>query len=548
MRAGRGQGEGEAAPEEPADEPTGAGVGLGPRVRAAARIAGPLLVLLTLVVPAPAELSAAGWRTTGVGLLMALWWVTEALPIPATALLPLVLFPVLGIAEIDAAAAPYAHPLIFLFMGGFMIALAMERWGLPRRISLLVIRALGTRPRRLIAGFMLSTAFFSMWVSNTATTLMMLPIGLSVIHLVERGSGSGDPDVPAGAQREFAVALMLGIAYAASIGGVGTLIGTPPNAFMAGYISETYGMDVGFARWMTVGLPLVAVALPLAYLLLTRFLFRLRLERIPGGRELIQGELEEMGAMSRPERRVAVVFALTALAWITRPLLDDVLPGLSDAGIAMAGAAVLFLVPSGADEEKRQDARGRAGDGDPAEGAEGEGGAEHAGFLLNWTWAKKLPWGVLILFGGGLSLAGAIADTGLTQFIGGAVGGLSAFPTLAIVAVATAVTILLTELTSNTATAAAFLPIMASVAVGIGESPYLLVIPAALAASCAFMLPVATPPNAIVYGSGRLSIPQMAKAGVWLNLTLVVLITVAAYALLPLVFGVTFGSVPSWAG
>ena len=517
--------------------------GIGPRVRWTARIAGPLLVLLPLVVPPPAGLSVAGWRTTGVGLLMALWWVTEALPIPATALLPLVLFPVLGINEIDATARPYAHPLIFLFMGGFMIALAMERWDLPRRISLLVIRALGTRPRRLIAGFMLSTAFFSMWVSNTATTLMMLPIGLSVIHLVERGSGSGDPDVPAGAQREFAVALMLGIAYAASIGGVGTLIGTPPNAFMAGYISETYGVEVGFARWMTVGLPLVAVALPVAYLLLTRVLFRLRLDRIPGGRKLIEGELDDMGRMSRPERRVAVVFGLTALAWITRPLLDDVLPGLSDAGIAMTGAALLFLVPSGSDAEKRRDAGERVG-----EESEGEGGAEHAGFLLNWTWAKKLPWGVLILFGGGLSLAGAIADTGLTRWIGGAVGGLSAFPTLGIVAVATAVTILLTELTSNTATAAAFLPIMASVAVGIGESPYLLVIPAALAASCAFMLPVATPPNAIVYGSGRLSIPQMAKAGVWLNLSLVVLITLVAYSLLPVVFGVTFGSVPTWAG
>ncbi|MFB6240965.1 MAG: SLC13 family permease, partial [Gemmatimonadota bacterium] len=260
-----------------------------------------------------------------------------ALPIPATALLPLVLFPVLGIADVDAAARPYAHPLIFLFMGGFMIALAMERWGLPRRISLMVIRGLGTGARRLIAGFMLSTAFFSMWVSNTATTLMMLPIGLSVIHLVER-------EAPRGGRSRFNVALMLGIAYAASIGGVGTLIGTPPNAFMAGYLSETYGVEVGFARWMAVGLPLVAVALPVAYLLLTRVLFPLEIERIPGGRELIETELEEMGPMSTAERRVAAVFALTALAWITRPLLDEWVTGLSDAGIAMTGAALLFLV------------------------------------------------------------------------------------------------------------------------------------------------------------------------------------------------------------
>lgn len=520
--------------------------GIGPGVRRTARVAGPLLLLATLVLPGPADLSAAGWRTTGVGLLMAVWWVTEALPIPATALLPLVLFPVLGIADVDAAARPYAHPLIFLFMGGFMIALAMERWDLPRRISLLTIRALGTGPRRLIAGFMLSTAFFSMWVSNTATTLMMLPIGLSVIHLVEREPASGAGGAPPAARRQFSVALMLGIAYAASIGGVGTLIGTPPNAFMAGYLSETYGVEVGFARWMAVGLPLVAVGLPSAYLLLTRVLFPMEMEEVPGGRALIERELEEMGSMSRPERRVAVVFVLTALAWITRPLLDDVVPGLSDAGIAMTGALLLFLVPSGAGPASG--GGGAVEGGGAGEEGEGGGGAGHAGFLLDWTWAKKLPWGVLILFGGGLSLAGAIADTGLTEWIGGAVGGLSAFPTLAVVAVATGVTILLTELTSNTATAAAFLPIMASVAVGIGENPYLLVIPAALAASCAFMLPVATPPNAIVYGSGRLSIPQMAKAGVWLNLALVALITVLAYTLLPVVFGVSFGSVPNWAG
>lgn len=489
--------------------------------------AGAGLLLLTLLLPAPAGLSEAAWRTAGVGLLMAVWWVTEAIPIPATSLAPLVFFPPLGIAPVGGAAAPYAHPLIFLFMGGFMVALAMERWELPRRVSLLIVRSLGTKPRNVVAGFMIATAFFSMWVSNTATTLMMLPIALSVIALVEREAepAPGDPEGEGGAEalsRPFSVALMLGIAYAASIGGVGTLIGTPPNAFLAGYMSESYGVEVGFAQWMALGLPLVLAALPLAFFLLTRILFRIRLPEIPGGRELIESELAELGPMSRPERRVAVVFVVTATAWIARPVLDDWIPGLTDAGIAMAAALSLFLIPA----EAKPD--GRA--------------------LLDWEWAKRLPWGVLILFGGGLSLAAAIGDTGLTEAIGGSVAALSALPTVGLVAGTALVTVILTELTSNTATAAAFLPIVASVAVGVGENPFLLVVPAALAASCAFMLPVATPPNAIVYGSGRLSIPQMARAGAWLNLALLVLVTLFAWVLLPLAFGVELGVVPGWAG
>lgn len=490
-------------------------------------VAGAGTLLLALLLPAPAGLSEAAWRTAGVGLLMAVWWVTEAIPIPATSLAPLVFFPLLGIAPVGEAAAPYAHPLIFLFMGGFMVALAMERWELPRRVSLLIVRALGTKPRSVVAGFMIATAFFSMWVSNTATTLMMLPIALSVIALVERETEAapGGPREERGAEapsRPFSVALMLGIAYAASIGGVGTLIGTPPNAFLAGYMSESYGVEVGFAQWMALGLPLVLAALPLAFFLLTRILFRIRLPEIPGGRELIESELAELGPMSRPERRVAVVFLLTAAAWIARPVLDDWVPGLTDAGIAMAAALSLFLIPADTEPGGRS--------------------------LLNWEWAKRLPWGVLILFGGGLSLASAIGDTGLTEAIGGSVAALSVLPTLGLVAGTALVTVILTELTSNTATAAAFLPIVASVAVGVGENPFLLVVPAALAASCAFMLPVATPPNAIVYGSGRLSIPQMARAGAWLNLALLVLVTLFAWVLLPLAFGVELGVVPGWAG
>ncbi len=450
----------------------------------------------------------AAWQTAGVGLLMAVWWVTEALPIPATSLLPLAVFPLLDVVSFEAAARPYAHPLIFLFMGGFLLAVAMGRWGLPRRLSLRIVGAMGTRPRRLVAGFMVSTALFSMWVSNTATALMMLPIGLSLVELVqEEGEGSG----------EFAVPLMLGIAYGASIGGVGTLIGTPPNAFLAAFMAESHGIEIGFARWMLLGIPLVALALPLTYWLLTRVLHPVRTGRIPGGGELVRRELEAMGPAGPAERRVAAVFVLTAALWIFRPLLDDVVPGLTDAGVAMLSGLLLFLVP--------------AGEPPPGDGA----GPSPA--LLDWDSARELPWGVLILFGGGLSLAAAISSSGLTDWIGGAVEGLAGWPLLGLVAAVTAVVVLLTELTSNTATTAAFLPVVASVAVGLGYDPLVLAAPAALAASCAFMLPVATPPNAIVYGSGRLTVAQMARAGVWLNLLLTAMITGFAVLLVPLIFG-----------
>ncbi|HUG40089.1 MAG TPA: DASS family sodium-coupled anion symporter [Longimicrobiales bacterium] len=465
-------------------------------------IAAPVLLLVFLLLPLPSGMTEEGWRTAAVGLLMATWWVTEAIPIPATALLPLVLFPLLGIAPIGAAAEPFANPIIFLFLGGFILAGAMQRWALHRRIALGVVHALGTRPHRVVLGFMVATAFLSMWVSNTATAVMMMPIGLSVIALVAPRDEHGDPG-----QLNFGTALMLGIAYAASIGGLATLIGTPPNALLAGYMQATYGVEIGFARWMLVGLPLVVVALPVVWLLLTRVTFPIRITEIPGGRAAIRARLDALGAVSAPERRVAVVFVATALAWVSRPLLDDVIPGLSDAGIAMAAAVTLFLLPAPTD-----------------------GGAGGTGRLMDWESAESLPWGVLLLFGGGLSLAAAVTDTGLADWIGSALSGLDAWPTIALVLVVTAVVIFLTELTSNTATAAALLPVLAPLAVSLGEDPLLLAVPAAIAASCAFMMPVATPPNAIVYGSGYVTIPQMVRAGLGLNVMFILLITVAVYA------------------
>ena len=484
--------------------------------------AGPAALVVMLALPAPEGMETAAWRTAAVGVLMAVWWVTEALPIAATALLPLVLFPLLGARPIDEAAAPYANPLIFLFMGGFMLALAMERWGLHRRIALGIIRAIGTRPRSIIAGFMVASAFLSMWVSNTATAMMMLPIGLSVVALV-RGEEGGTSEVEQTSGQEFgnfAVVLMLAIAYACSVGGMGTLVGTPTNAFLVGFLDETYDLEIAFAHWLLLGVALLALALPVIFVVLTRFVYPIRLERLPGGADYIRSQWRALGSMNRGEWLVGVVFGAVAVLWVTRPLLDSYVPGLSDAGIAMTGAVALFALPV-----------------DLRRGV----------FVLDWEWARRLPWGVLILFGGGLSLAAAISDTGLAAWIGGRMDLLASWPPLLIVVAVVAVIIFLTELTSNTATAAAFIPILASVAVGIGQDPLLLAVPATLAASCAFMLPVATPPNAIVYGSSFVTVPQMARAGIVLNALFVLLVTLMAYLLLPVVLGVELGVVPEWA-
>jgi solute carrier family 13 (sodium-dependent dicarboxylate transporter), member 2/3/5 len=493
------------------------GPGLGGR-RSAGLILGPLAFTLMLWLPPPDGMPLAAWRAAAVGTLMAIWWVTEAIPIPATALLPLVLFPLTGVFGIDAAAAPYANQVIFLFLGGFLIAQAMQRWALHKRIALVVILAVGTRPVRLVGGFMLASAFLSMWVSNTATAVMMLPIGLSVVELSRRGEPGGDAS---SGDSNFAVALMLGIAYSCSIGGLGTLIGTPPNALLAGYMQETYGVTIGFGEWMMLGVPVVLIGLPVTWLVLTKVAFPIRLESIPGGEETIRSELRGLGGWTSGEVRVGVVFLLAAFAWIFRPLLEVRVPGLTDAGIAIGAALVLFLLPV-----------------DWRRGV----------FTLQWEDARGLPWDVLVLFGGGLSLAAAISQTGLAAWIGQELAGLQALPTLGLVLAITLVVIFLTELTSNTATAAAFLPILGSLAIGIGQNPLLLVVPAALAASCAFMMPVATPPNAIVYGSSFVTIPQMARAGLYLNLFFAALITLVGYALIVLAFGVRVGEIPLWVG
>ncbi|AKS41283.1 SLC13 family permease [Wenzhouxiangella marina] len=465
---------------------------------------GPALFILMQWLPAPAGLEPAAWQVAALGLWMATWWISEAVPVPATALLPLVVFPLTGVSGIRDTAAPYANPLIFLFMGGFVIALGMQRWSLHKRIALGIIDRVGTHPRGIILGFMVASAFLSLWVSNTATALMMLPIGLSLISLT-----GPDTSEYTETQRNFTIALLLGIAYGCNIGGLGTLIGTPPNALLAAYLLETHGIQIGFGQWMLLGLPLVMIGLPLAYLILTRWVYPVDPHELPGGQALIDREQRALGPVSPEEKRIALVFMLTAALWITRPWLSDWLPGLSDAGIAVAAATALFVIP-----------------------APGKGRA-----LLTWPELRDLPWGILLLFGGGLSLASAIGSSGLDEAIGRAVLAFESWPTVLLLALSVTVILLLTEISSNTATAAAFLPVLGAAAIGLGADPMLFAIPAALAASCAFMLPVATPPNAIVYGSGHLDVPTMARAGLWLNALFVVLIVGAAYTLMVWVFG-----------
>jgi len=459
---------------------------------------GPLWLLITLLAPAPAGLSDPAWACVGLALLMAPWWATEALPIPATALLPLALAPPLGITEMGRTASAYANPVVFLFFGGFLLGLAMQHWHLHRRLALQVLRLVGAKPRRQIGGFMIATGFLSMWVSNTATAIMMLPIGMSVISLLD---GGDEREV-----NRYATALLLAIAYAASIGGVATLIGTPPNSLLAGYLSDNQGIELGFAQWMIVGVPISVTMMLFAWWWLTRGGFKLDNENSD---TMIRDELAKMGPISRAEKRVAIIFALAALTWIARPLLVHRygLDWLSDTGIAIAAGLLMFLIPSG----------GRRGER-----------------LLTWEAARDLPWGVLLLFGGGLSLAAAISDSGLAQWIAEQLQVLEGFPILVLIGLVVLVILFLTEVTSNTATAAAFLPLLGALAVSQNISPLLATVPAALAASCAFMMPVATPPNAIVFAAGHMRIQSMIRAGFVLNLVAAVLITLLALPLMKL--------------
>ena len=450
---------------------------------------------------------------------MAIWWLSEAIDISATALLPIAMFPLLGIADIKATTAPYASHLIFLFMGGFLIALAMQRWKLDHRLANTVLAMVGKNPFKIIAGFMASTAVLSAFISNTATTAVMLPIGLSIIALYTSQEKDSFANIN---HHNFARCMMLGIAYSASVGGTMTLIGTAPNLFLASFledgISNEYQLEISFVKWLSFSAPLALIFLPIIWLVLTKFIFPFKADALNQQSENLSGQQSKM---DRGQKITITVFIATVIIWITRPLLQDLtitlnqqtfqpLHQLSDPGIAMLAAMLLFIIPVNFKQKI---------------------------FVLDWPTAKKLPWGIFILFGGGLTLAKAIKTNGVAEYIASQALFLQNVPEILFVLIICASVIFLTELTSNTATTATLVPILAGIAIGAGMHPYLLIFPATIAASFAFMMPIATPPNAIIFGSGHITIPEMCKAGLWLNIIGILLITAFTYLVFKPVIG-----------
>ncbi|MEM9668239.1 MAG: SLC13 family permease [Pseudomonadota bacterium] len=478
------------------------------------------MALIMLALGAPEGLAFSAWATGALLAWMAVWWATEAIPIPATALLPLAVLPIINAGTIREAAAGYSSPIVLLLLGGFIIALGIERWGLHRRIALAVVAMVGGGQRGLVFGFMVATAALSMWISNTATTLMMVPIALSAAAALN------------GKDEKFALALLLGVCYSASIGGVATPIGTPTNLIAIDWLEQNTGATIGYIQWMVFGLPALLLLVPAAWWTVTRHLSK-KTDAVEALAE-VRRQKAALGGTTPPEARVAIVFGTVAFLWVLRVPLQQLAGGasfefsllslpisiavppipwlerLSDMGIAIAGAVVMFLVPAGGKAERP---------------------------LLTWPEAVKLPWGVLILFGGGISLGQAITRTGLSAWIGEQLSALSAFPPIVFIAIVVLLVIFLTELTSNVATMTTLAPILGTLAVGIGTAPESLLGPAAVAASCAFMLPVATAPNAIIYATEKVPVATMMRAGIRVNLIGAVVITTIGYFIAPLVLG-----------
>ncbi len=469
--------------------------------RAFGLLLAPMVCALMLMTPAPEGMSPEAWKVTAVLALMMLWWMTEALPLAVTALMPVVLFPMLEVASMPRTAMNYGNPVVFLFMGGFILALAMEKWNLHLRIALNILKAVGSNANIIIGGFMASTAFLSMWMSNTATVVMMLPMAVSVVNLLLKQT----TETNAKGAHHFAVSMMLGLAYAASIGGSATLIGTPPNAVLNGFIRSSYGYNISFAGWMLLAVPLCAGLLFLAWLVLTKLVFPNGLGRIAGADALVEEELSKLGSMSRGERTIALLFGGTALLWMFQEPLNNLMPlHLTDSGIAMLGAILCFMVP--------------------VHFQKGE-------FVLTWKEAEKLPWGILLLFGGGMTLAGIAEESGLAQWVGQELSDLSNVPFFALLFVVVLAMKILTEFMGNVAAISAFLPILSALAVATDTDPLLLMVPSTFAVSFAFMTPIGTPPNAIVFGSGHLHIADIAKAGLWLNIAVMAVIPLVCYYL-----------------
>jgi len=467
-------------------------------------ISGPLAFILILFFFQPEGLNPRANAVLASTAWIAIWWITEAIPIAVTALLPIILFPLTGGLGLSETTASFGHKYVFLYVGGFIIAIAIQKWNLHKRIALNIINLIGTNVVNIILGFMMATAFMSMWISNTATAVMMLPIAIAIVTQLK-----DDPNTIEKENLIFGKALMLGIAYSASIGGLSTLIGTPPNLVLAGVVEETFGYEITFAQWFQFGFPISSVLLFICWKYLTSFAFKFKQKKFPGGREEISKQLKALGQISYEEKLVGLVFGLTALAWVSRSfLLQSIIPSIDDTIIAMIGAIIIFLIPT--KNKERQ--------------------------LINWEEAVKLPWGILLLFGGGMALAAGFKDSGLALWIGSQMtllDGISLF--LLVIILITAVNFL-TEITSNLATTAMLLPILYPMAITIDVHPFILMVSATVAATCAFMLPVATPPNAVVFGSGYLRIPDMVRVGVWMNIVSIIILTLFVFFLLPILW------------
>jgi sodium-dependent dicarboxylate transporter 2/3/5 len=476
-------------------------------------VLGPLLFAAILLLPPADGMNSEAQAVLAGTCWVAVWWITEAVPIPVSSLLPIILFPLTGALNLSVTTAAYGNPIVFLFLGGFIIALAMEKWNLHRRIAINIVCAIGTNKKQIVLGFMTATAFLSMWISNSATSMMMLPIGIAIVK--QLASGPADEKLTG----SFSRSLMLAIAYSASIGGLATLVGTPTNAVLVAVVNQIYQVEISFAQWIVFAFPLVLILLAVCWVYLVFVAFPLENSGSSKGAEELARQKSALGGISREEKSVLAVFTLTAFLWISRSfLLDRLLPGLDDSIIAILGAVLLFVIPA---KNKK-------------------------GYILDWEASRNIPWGLLLLFGGGLAIASGFKTSGLAEWIGGLMTQIRGVELIIILIIVVTVINFLTEITSNVATATMMLPILASIAGAIGIHPFGPMVAACLAASCAFMLPVATPPNAVVFGSGYLRMIDMVKTGFWLNIFSIIIITLYVYYLLPVFWHIDLFNTPGF--
>jgi sodium-dependent dicarboxylate transporter 2/3/5 len=469
-------------------------------------VLGPLVFILLIIYADPIGLSKEGKAILASTIWIAIWWITEAAPISVTALLPIILFPLTDGLDLKTTTAAFGHKFIFLFIGGFVLAIAIEKWNLHKRIALNIIRLVGTNKSNIILGFMIATAFLSMWISNTATSVMMLPVALAIIAQLK-----DNPKTLENENITFGKALMLAIAYSASIGGMATLIGTPPNLVFAGVIKTNYNIEITFLEWMSFGLPVSIILLTICWAYLTKYAFKFKSKEFSSGKDEVNKQIKSLGKISYEEKTVLIVFIITALLWIIQSfVLKKFIPNIDDTIIAIISAVTLFILPT----------------------------KNIKSTILKWEDTAKLPWGILLLFGGGMALAKGFDSSGLAVWIGNQLTSLETFPFILLLLILIASVNFLTEITSNLATTAMILPVLVSLSSVINIHPYFLLIGATVAASCAFMLPVATPPNAVVFGSKLLTINDMVKKGFWMNLISIFVLTILVYFLVPILWNI----------